>query len=116
MSRHARGSISKKQAIILQALCHLTDKQRKAVLNSADVKLIRCICECAFNLLQGNVPLNTLQKNSLRKHAPVLRKLVAKNSTWRGRKKIIVQRGGFLPLLLAPIIGTVLASLIERVV
>ena len=101
-----------KHAAILQALCHLSNEQRVAILKKADPKLIRCICECALNILRGNVTLKQAYKHRLKRHATILRRLADKNGSWKNKKRLIVQRGGFLPLLLAPILGTVLSRLI----
>lgn len=109
-----RRPFARKDAIILKALFHLNDKQRKALLQTADSKLIRHICECALNVLIGNVPLQKSHKSRLRRHAKTLRKLAEPCVSLSKKKKIIVQRGGFLPALLAPIIGTLLASIISK--
>lgn len=65
-----------RNAEILKFLHKTTPQYRKSILNSADKNLIHCICECAYNILQGKVPLNHTQKNKLRKHKQILRDLV----------------------------------------
>lgn len=112
MAPNARILFGQKHAAILQALYHLTSEQRSAILKKADPKLIRCICECALNILHGNVPLKQPYKQRLKRYATILRRLANKNDSWKSKKRLIVQRGGFLPLLLAPILGTVLSRLI----
>lgn len=106
--------LCKKHIAILQVLQHLNKDQRDAVLRKADSSTIRCICECALNVLRGNVPLKPEQKKKLQRHARVLRRLAAKKGCWKSKKRYVVQSGGFLPLLLAPILGTVLSNLIGR--
>lgn len=109
MARGGRKFISQKHTDILRALYYLNPEQRKALLKKADIQLIRYICECALNVLEGNIPLAKGHKARLRKHAHVLRRLVKPTGSFSTKKKIIVQQGGFLPALLAPLIGTVLA-------
>lgn len=104
--------LCKKHVAILRALQHLNKEQREAVLRKADPSIVRCICECALNVLSGNVPLKADQRKKLRRHAPILRRLAAKKGCWKSKKRFVIQSGGFLPLLLAPILGTVLSSLI----
>lgn len=109
---HNGSPLCKKHIAILRALQYLSKEQREAVLRKADARTIRCICECALNVLRGNVPLKTEQRRKLRRHASVLRRLAAKKGCWRSKKRFIVQSGGFLPLLLAPVLGTILSNLI----
>lgn len=112
MASGLRSVFDRKYVAILQALCHLTNEQRIAILRKADPKLVRCICECALNVLHGNVHLKNTHKKQLKRYAKVLRYLANKNDSLKNKKRLIVQRGGFLPLLLAPVLGTVLSRLI----
>ena len=82
------------------------------LLKNADNELINCICECALNVLRGNVPLDAKQKKNLQKYKNQLRQLTSNSSLHK--KKTIVQKGsGFLPFLLGPIIS-VLGSLFKK--
>ena len=83
------------------------------MLRKADAKLVCRICECALNVLIGYVSLSKGHPSRLRKLAKVLRKLAAPDITLQRRKNIIVQRGGFLPLLAHPI-GTILANFVNK--
>lgn len=104
--------IAKREADLLRALFYLNGKQRVLVLRKADRRLIRCICECALNVLLGNVTLTRKERNHLRRYATVLRQLVDKKK--KNKKKVVIQHGsgGFLPGLLLPIISTVLNQLL----
>lgn len=106
--------ISKKHAELLRALSHLPKREREILLRYIDSKLAKCICECAYNVLRGNVPLDEKQRKHLKKHATVLRKLARKGDKI-GKKKKIIQTGGgnFLPSLLLPILTTVLAEIFQ---
>lgn len=111
MPSSARKSIGR-QASALQALCKLNKSQRLALLRSADNDLVRSICECAFNTLKGSVTLKRTEKTRLAKHRKVLRRLASKRGSWKSKKRILVQQGGgFLPMLLAPILGTLLSNI-----
>ena len=112
-----RHPFSKKQAALLHALCHIDGKQRAAVLRSADDKLVKSICECALNVLHGVVQLKDSEKNRLKKHKKILRRLADSRSRsknkWRLKKRDIIQSGGsFVPLLLAPLISTVFEKIL----
>jgi len=109
----ATHSIGKRNACLLAALYHLNKNQRTTFLRSADEKLIRCICECVFNTLKGNVSLERREKNRLTKYKKALRHVVAKRGNWKDRRKLLVQRGGFLPYIIGPILSTLLSLIIE---
>lgn len=67
-----------------------------------DKNFVSCICECACNIIKGNVHLTGEQKTKLAKRKKALRQLVAKSTPLKVKKRII-QSGGFLGALLAPI-------------
>ena len=93
------------QKHLLKELAKPKSRYRIIILKKADPKLILAICEAIHNLLEGNVPLDTKQKNLLFKDKKILRKLVEKH-TLVYKKKILVQRGGFLPALLPAVLST----------
>ena len=81
MSLKTRYLFARKEPTVLTALYHFNEEQRKALLRKADAKLVRRICECALNVLIGNVLLSKGHKSRLHKHAKVLRKLAASDIT-----------------------------------
>ena len=64
------------------------------------------VCECADTILRGNVPLTKLQKEKLKRNKAELRALTKKSVSLK-QKKAILQKGGFLGSLLAPIASVV---------
>ena len=52
---------------------------RKHLITKADRSLVDCLCECADNILRGNVPLTKLQKKKLAKNKAGLRVLTKKS-------------------------------------
>ena len=97
-----------KQKNLLKELSKSKSSYKKIILEKADSKLIQAICESAFNILEGNVPLSSKNKQDLSKHKNLLRKLVQKSSL-KEKKKLLVQSGGALPAIL-PLVLTSLAS------
>lgn len=98
----------------LDVLAKTKPVTRKAILAHADKDLITCLCECALNILNGNVPLDSAQFNKLKKHKEQIRQLASKNLKHADRKEII-QNGGFLPALLAPILGIAGQLLVDAI-
>src|SRR6266850_6735903 len=70
------------------------------------------LCECADNILRGNVILSEKEKKSIGKHKDTLRRIAGKG-TWRQKKKII-QTGEGLPAI-AAILSVVIPAIIELI-
>lgn len=101
----------------LKILHRCKECQRRKFLKNAQHSLIHCICEICFNILNGNVPLNIAQKNKLKKHKNFMRYLTrSKNRKLiQQKRKLIIQKGGFLPLILTPLL-TIAADLITDLI
>ena len=71
--------------------------QRQAILNFASAEQVRCLCNCLENIpyLEGK----------LRPFKRELAELTDRNSSFKRKKQILVQRGGgFLGVVLGPIL------------
>ena len=79
---------------------------RKVLIDKADRSLVECLCEIADNVLRGNVHLTPQQKDKLKRNRIGLRQLTKKSVPLK-TKKVILQKGGFLGSLLAPIASVV---------
>ena len=58
----------KKNAHLLYVLAHTTPQMCKAIIGAADRELITCLCECAKNILNGNVPLTKSHLKHLQRY------------------------------------------------
>ena len=103
----------KKYSDHLRVLARGTPSMQKAVIKNADSGLIKCISECALNILKGNVPISPHQKSKLTRYKKDLRSLAQRRVSLKSRKRVL-QKGGFLGAILAPIITGVLGSLVGR--
>jgi hypothetical protein len=94
----------KKYAPYLHMLQKSSPKARNALIKqNCSPEFVKCICECVKNVLIGNVTLSPDHKKRLKHHKHSLRKLVLKKTPLTEKKRI-VQSGGFLGALLAPIV------------
>ena len=84
------------------ARLHTKDKQK--FVKSCSKDFILCVCECIKNVLKERLPLKPRHLKVLPKHKGTLRKLAFKNTSLATRRKIL-QRGGFLGLLLPSLVG-----------
>jgi len=95
----------RKYAPVLKLLDQSSPASRKRLLEdicSAD--FLQCMCDCAKNIIKGNVPLTPSQKRQLSRRKRLLKKLALKKTSQLNKRKII-QSGGFLGALLGPIIS-----------
>ena len=104
----------RKHADVLKVLSKGKPSLCKAIVKGADPDLIHCLCECAHNVLKGNVPLKSAQMTKLKRHQQDLRTIVKKQTSQK-KKKAILQKGGFLPALLAPLLAPLIAPLATQV-
>jgi hypothetical protein len=72
-------------------------------MKTASPELVRILCECCHNVLKGNVPLSATQKRRLRRYKDSLRELTKTRLSIKQRKAIL-QQGGLIGNLLAPIV------------
>ena len=97
----------------LNYLLFAKPKMCRSVIRDADRSLILCLCECAKNVLKGNVHLSEDQFCTLSPYKEELRELVSKTVPIE-RKKEVLQIGGILPGLLAPLLAPIIAPLASR--
>ena len=93
---------------LLRLLQKATPEQQKLLLETSNGEFIKAVCECCLNATLGNVHYSPKSKRKLKKFAPVIRKVASKNDknkTIKRKRQLLVQHGGFLPALLAPIIS-----------
>ena len=86
---------------------------QKRILGKALPELIRCLCDCAHNVLQGNIEISHHHKGKLKPHKSKLRKLADRKVALKIKQRII-QKGGFLLILFSaftPVISGVVGSL-----
>jgi hypothetical protein len=95
----------------LHVLSRAQPKLRKAIITNSRKELLNSIFECALNVLRGNVQLTACQKRKLQQHKAILRKVADKQVPLAAKRRVIVQRGGFLAPLLSAVLP-VLAGLI----
>ena len=86
---------------------------RNYIINSADKNLISCFSKIAINLLQKHINLSHKQLKNLKNFRTQMHILSSKTSI--KQKKKVLQTGGFLPAILAPI-ASILASIIGGVI
>lgn len=91
---------------IIKFLSHCKKRYRDSILKNCDRQLAQCLCECVYNLLHGNIPLDKKSQENLHKYRYQMRHLCSK-SKLKQKKKILVQHGGFLKFLLPLVLASI---------
>lgn len=102
----------RKHAKTLQVLATCDKHLRKSIIKGAKPDLISCISDICYNTLQGKVKLNPKEKRKISKYKNKLRKIANPATTLQSRRELIQRGGGFLQLLLRPLL-TVIAPLVK---
>ena len=97
----------------LHILKNAKPKLRKAIISEGGKEIINTIKDCVLNVLVGRIPLSTCLQRKLQKYKLALRRLADKRVSHSAKKRLVIQKGGFLLPLLTSILPIV-ASVIFR--
>ena len=89
----------------LKRLRRMSERDRKQFIRRSDSRLIKCICECTKNVLKGRVPLSRRQLKKLSSWKRCMRILSTRKPSLKTKKAVLLQKGGFLGALLAPVLS-----------
>lgn len=102
---------------MLYALLKSKCKKRKEILSSCDHNLIQVISEIVENILNGNIQLNEKQRKFLEKYKRELRLIKRHNTKTKSignKRKILVQRGGFIQAIIGALLSSAIGTLIDK--
>ena len=94
----------KRYLAVLDSVQHMSPTARRRFLANCPKDLLTCFSECALNILKGNVELSRSQLQKLRREKHNLRQLASKRTSLT-KKRRILQKGGFIGSLLAPVLS-----------
>jgi len=97
---------------LLNRISKLGNKEKSQYAKRCNKEFLDCISECAKNILRGNVQLSTKQKTALRHNRQNLRRLSIKKTSLK-KKRQIIQKGGFLGAIIAPVLATLGGSVLS---
>src|ERR1700709_146993 len=80
-------------------------KYRKNLISNASPEEISCICEATLNVLNKNVPISDAKVRKLKPYQRVIKKISLEKIPLDKKKKLLVQKGGFLPIILSTVLG-----------
>ena len=119
------SELIKKHAKLLHFLCTCKKaKQRNALVGVLPHDALKAIAECNYNVIKGTVPLSNAHLVALKRNKKLLLNLdedrdiahlqgTARREALDEKRKNILQQGGVLPALLAPLLGAVISPIIK---
>ena len=101
---------------LLRVLGHCQPKMiRNAILKNCENDLIHIICDCVYNVIKGNVPdLRQEKVSKIARHKTSLIKLTKKVPI-KGKRKILVQKGGGLLPFLLPLVAPLISKAVSKI-
>ncbi|GFQ83948.1 hypothetical protein TNCT_562971 [Trichonephila clavata] len=102
----------KKHYHLLKLLLTASPAQKRAIIRTADKSQLHLFCEICLNILEGNLAVDV---KKLRKYKKAIRKIGNKKLSLKQKRKEIIQIGGALPFLIAPVL-TALAGIIGKAI
>lgn len=98
---------------LLKSKCNV----QKSILKTCDNDLIQTLCEIIQNILNGNIRLDVTKKKYLQKYKKELRLIKQHNINPKSigvKRKILVQRGGFLQVIIGALLSSAIGAIIDR--
>lgn len=89
-------------------------KLRNAIIRNSEDDFIKTLAEISLNTLNGNIGLDNKTKKKLRPYKRVIRKLACSKRCNKSKRKLIIQKGGFLPMLIGTILSSVIGALFNK--
>jgi len=89
----------------LRKYLYCNHKYRQDLLKAASPDEITCLCEATLNVVNKNLPIPESKIRKLRPYKKVIEKISFENIPIEQKKKLLVQKGGFLPLILSTVLG-----------
>ena len=99
----------------LHLLKNSNKKTREQLITSGSNDLIKSLCEVTQNTLNGN---NKLSKNCLGRllcYKTPMRKIIDPKRSLSSKRKVLVQKGGFIPIILGALLSGIVGKILDRV-
>lgn len=100
---------------MLYVLRKADKKLRKAIIENSDNDVIKTIIEIVYNTLKGNTIIKPSIKSNLKKYKNELRRISCPKRSLSSKRKVLIQKGGFLPILLSSLLSGIIGKLLENV-
>ena len=98
---------------LLRSLELMTPRQRRSFFDLATIRQLRIMEQACFNLLKNPRGLTKTQLLVAQNYANYIKFLARQHNTLNSKKRLLIQKGGFLNILL-PLLSTVVSAALSR--
>lgn len=91
-----------RQTAFLKLLYKCPPRQRKALIQYVTDEQLAAISQIAFNILQGNVPMNEEHKKKLKRYRTVIRSLASRRVSKARKRQALLRYHSLIPHLIKP--------------
>ena len=99
----------------LHALKNSKSKQRNQIISNGNNDLIKSLCEITNNTLNGNVKLNKKCVSKIKRYKTSMRNISDSKRSLSSKRRELIQKGGFLPVILGALLSGVIGKLLDRI-
>jgi len=103
----------KQNASLLQAMTSVKPHLRVHILEKCSNEVIKCLAECALNILKDNIKLNSQQLKNLQRYKQAVRKLADKKLSLKEKRRLLQQKSGSTALVILTPIVELLSELLK---
>src|SRR4051812_17630852 len=93
------SKIAERYSFARNVLSCANKKQRNKYIKMASPEQVNALMECVRNACEGNIPFSEEEFKALKPFQKQFKKLISKRRSTQRQRKLLVQEGGFLPLL-----------------
>ena len=99
----------------LHLLKNSSSKLRNQIIAHGNNDLIKSLCEITHNTLNGNNKLNKKCLGKLHCYKTAMRKINEPKRSLSSKRKVLIQKGGFLPIILGALLSGIVGKILDRV-
>ena len=88
--------------------------ERQKLIRGAGPRQLNSVAEVTKNINKGNIPVSPRIKKTFCKHKHLMRKIADRSIGTEQRKRLLLQKGGFLVPLIVSTIASLLPTLLSK--
>ena len=100
---------------ILYVLKKAEPKLRNAILKHVDNVVIKTIHEILFNIIYENHKINKSVLEKIKPYKNIIRNICSPQTSMKEKRQQLIQKGGFLPIIISSVLSGVIGKILENV-